>query len=190
MENECWTCPCTKKLSRSQIETISKLLPRRIEFGQLLKTKKEEIQTKYNLSGHEFNQLLDKMKQHREFCVNIGLERKFRHLRASTMKDFVSNCLSKTPWSVPSKNNSDKFLRDEIILLETFKEIGRSTQYECTYFAEDLPQLFQQMKKDRAHLPYSFGCSEQILTQVKLGMQKCGQTTYLMEVEHVIHNIM
>lgn len=71
----------TKNLLREDIENVSRLLPKYEKWGedQFIKIR-EEVKRKYNISNREFSKVLDIIKEHRKFRINIGLDNTYREI--------------------------------------------------------------------------------------------------------------
>lgn len=87
LDNDYSTGIFTNKLSREQLKDISNMID--INNGATFDKNKKKIMTRYNLSGRDFSNALDKIKEHREFSLNIGREIKFGEISEQTIKELV-----------------------------------------------------------------------------------------------------
>ena len=77
----------TEQLSRTQLEKISKQLPP--VTSNKFKIEKVKICKKYKLSSNQCSDAINKIKTHRAFSLNIGIENKFKHIRNKTIRKLV-----------------------------------------------------------------------------------------------------
>ena len=134
----------TKKLSRWQIEEIAKRLPQRGSWKKELPAIKKQIMDEYGLSSREFSEALDIIKEHREFCVYIGMEIQFETFSDTSIKNYVQ--------LVNGSLGEDKICNllsfNDYILLMTFFDItGRVTDDNgFPYFSEQLDCVYTDFK--------------------------------------------
>lgn len=80
----------TKNLSREDIEDISKNLPNKDKWREeTFCDIKNEFMSKYKISGRELSKALDIIKNHREFCVNIGQEIHLAEITDMDLEKFI-----------------------------------------------------------------------------------------------------
>src|SRR5208282_1269809 len=75
------TNACTEKLSRRDLITIAKILPALARWkGPLFEEKKQQVQTRFNLSSREFCKAIDVIKNNREMKAIVGGETSLLYL--------------------------------------------------------------------------------------------------------------
>lgn len=196
----------TKKLSRIQLEEISKMLPDRKSWKSLAFSEaKNKIQQKYNLTNSEFSEALNKIQGHYAFSLNIGFENKFKDIRPETFEKICGlvNMVEKIDILRPVKmgkileihptGNKDieleaKFCNDglqifktipmeEIYALLSFIEMGRQG-----IFCESLDNTYS-FWENRYKYPDRYIlnkiCNSRTVETLTNSFKKCGQITYL-----------
>lgn len=180
---ECKTGTFTKELSRFQIEEISKMLPKQEEFNEKIKQIKEEIKHKYRIGSNKFDNILDLIRNHREFSANMGAEKPFLDLSDNAISLFAKCSLGLEEW----EHSTHNITTDELNLFITFSEIGRSEFWGQgnSYFSEDLDWLFEYNKNAR-----NLCCFDVVpktgIKYVIRGMEKCGQVTYAQKLKQYL----
>ncbi|RJW47234.1 hypothetical protein DXA99_08105 [Eubacterium sp. OF10-16] len=82
---------CTKSLSRSDIQDISKRLPDYEEWKtKKFKEIKNQIKQEYHLGSKEFSDAVNLIKKNRLFSTNIGCERIFGTITENELKEYAS----------------------------------------------------------------------------------------------------
>ena len=82
---------CTKSLSRSDIQDISKRLPDYEEWKtEKFKEIKNQIKQEYHLGSKEFSDAVNLIKKNRLFSTNIGCERIFGTITENELKEYAS----------------------------------------------------------------------------------------------------
>ena len=143
----------TDELSREDIREISAALPSidgwtKSSFNDI----KREIREKYKLSNTKLSCVINMIKSHREFCINIGLERPLDELPPSCLtayiniyNSFQSKRFSNTPNNaLPKYINNKTFLKyvnklnlllskESIICIYTLIELGKLYDYGEAY---------------------------------------------------------
>lgn len=185
LSREYLTGTVTPELSRSQIKDIAKLIPKPHEFADKIKDAKVEIMKEYGLSAHKFDKILQIIRGHREFSMLMGNEIVFHSLSDSTIESFVRSALNIDEWEECANNIS----YDEVALLLTFYEMsGHLYGCDSAYFSEDLDSLFSDIS-DR--FKYRDSCyiinPVTSLKHVIMGMERCGQATYVSRVNQFIN---
>lgn len=162
----------TEELSRSQIEEISKLLPKKEKFNDEIKGVKEKIKREYGLSSRKFDRVLKMIRRHREFSANMGVEKPFSYLSDETIRILVKSSFGLCKWKVGYSSIS----RAELILIVTFATLG-GWQLEDACYSEALPRLYYQNRQ--RYGPYININPSKMIKFVIKGMEKCGQVTYI-----------
>ena len=186
----------TKNLSREDIENVSRSLPKYEKWGedQFIEIR-EEVKRKYNISNREFSKVLDIIKGHRKFCVNIGLENTYREISEEEFEAYAVMVhqaiierqheeeenydlwsLSNTPMASQEQRNYDVEIQISTLnLLLAFSEMS-NTELE----AENLEQIFEYHSKSAYSKDYLIRKlrSEQFCKKIIVGLRKCGQLSY------------
>lgn len=186
----------TKNLSREDIENVSRSLPKYEKWGedQFIEIR-EEVKRKYNISNREFSKVLDIIKGHRKFCVNIGLENTYREISEEEFEAYAVMVhqaiierqheeeenydlwsLSNTPMASREQRNYDVEIQISTLnLLLAFSEMS-NTELE----AENLEQIFEYHSKSAYSKDYLIRKlrSEQFCKKIIVGLRKCGQLSY------------
>lgn len=194
------TVTFTPKISRAQIEEISKLLPDYSEWDDKLSKAESKICKKYNLTSNQFSDVSDKIREHRLFSLNIGLENKFKNIRNKTMQNPVEfikkyeetiNCIISKERVISGtgmkelekqfQTKGNKFIEDakkeELAIVLSFVEIG-----EMSYYCEALERIYKRWSKDLNESRYILNkiCDKKYLLR---GFEVCGQKTYIERFE-------
>lgn len=170
----------TKKLSRSQIEEISKLLPKPDEFNNKIKGAKKKIKEQYQISSNEFDRVLDLIRKHREFSANMGKERPFLHISDNAFNIFAKCALGLDDW----KSAYHHITSQELNLFITFSAISgwRFPEKNYAYFSENLEQLYRGNKRKQTTSYFNIAPQKEILYVIN-GFKKCGQITYAQKLK-------
>ena len=187
----------TPKISRAQIEEISKMLPDYSEWDDKLSKAKSKICKKYKLSSNQFSDVLDKIREHRLFSLNIGLENKFKNIRNKTMQNLVEfikkyeEIISKErvisgirikELEKQFQTKGNKFIEDakeeELAIVLSFVEIG-----EMSYYCEALERIYKRWSEYLNKSRYILNkiCDKKYL--LSRGFEICGQKTYIERFE-------
>lgn len=172
----------TKTLSRWQIEEIAKKLPPKSTWADDLPAKKQQIMEEYGLSSREFGEALDIIKNHREFCVYIGMEIQFKTFSDSSIENYI-----KYVNGILDESEICKLLlpNDYILLLTFYDMAGRVGDGNgFSYLSERLDSVYDDYKS-RLLEPYSpnFLALKNNYCNIIKGMTKCGQQTYIKKLE-------
>ena len=193
----------TNKLSREDIKEISKQLPKFAKWStDGIKETKNSLKEKYQIGNKEFDIAIEIIKQHREFCANIGLEIIFGML---SDEDIDTYCNLVKYYSENEKGSKlhkrkagDDFKEslhimqkrhkeienitcsldiESIICIATFHDIGK--EYEA--FSEKIMYYYNNYKEnsdiDRNWLLGKIGKTRACAYTLR-GMKMCGQTSY------------
>lgn len=187
----------TKNLSRKDIEDISKVIPNRAKWGEVVFNKiKEEIKVKYNIGSREFSDALNIIQNHKEFCINIGCEIPYKEIKEDELKEYATLVYESI---VEDRKNTDEWktlrcdlseiqrkakiwskYRDTISmstlnLLLTFVEM--SQEYSAV---EKIEEIFNYICESKFEVTYMIRKlkKEDICKKVLVGMRKCGQISY------------
>ncbi|MCZ4279986.1 hypothetical protein O4H49_04300 [Kiloniella laminariae] len=107
----------TSKCSRNDLFNISKMLPKRSDWGRSeFNTIKTIIKKRYGLSNKQFSLALDKILINREMCTNIDIEHELLHIRDDRALFLIQQWLQIHPprapgFRLPPNNYSSKECR-------------------------------------------------------------------------------
>lgn len=171
----------TKTLSRWQIEEIAKKLPPKSAWKNGLSIIKQQIIDDYGLSSHEFSETLNIIKNHREFCVYIGMEIQFENFSDSSIENYI-----KYVNGILDDNDICKLLSfDDYILLLTFLELSkRECENRFLYFSEQLDSIYNDYKERLlTPKPHDFFILKNNYSSIIQGMERCGQQAYIAKLQ-------
>lgn len=163
------TLTYTSKLSRKQLEDISHLIPKPVNFNAMIASFKTQIMSKYQLSKSDFDRALKIIREHNEFSWNMGKELLCQEIRTEVLELIKECARGEKEWE-----DVYRFLsKDEFYSVLAFKELGR---YSNLYYSEDYNMIVRDFHNRQLN-EYALKPSVD-LKYVICGMKKCGQHTY------------
>lgn len=198
--NEYRTKTYTYELSRKDIEEISLLLPNRDNWtSEEFIVVKKDIIDKFKISGRNFSDAVNMIKNHPQFSVNIGIEICLAEIRDEALEILVKLTMSHNEHEQNEPqgkiisvgdilfDNSDYYKRiygyigvltnDEKIALLTFHELAKY-KYHC----EDFNRVYLCFSKGDYNEKYLFQKYRQ-LNYIKQGFVICGQHALLKKLD-------
>lgn len=187
---------CTKSLSRTDIQDISKKLPNYEEWKTEKFTEtKNQIKQEYHLGSKEFSDAVDLIKKNRLFSMNIGCEQIFGTITEDELKEYVSLVKYYCEKEKARENvtlewdNLVEIQKNAMVLREYLSKISIETLNTLLCFYE-MSNGGLPVEKLEGTYEYIVGSSfEEIYMIRKLkqknvclriidGMRRCGQVTY------------
>ena len=187
---------CTKSLSRTDIQDISKKLPNYEEWKTEKFTEvKNQIKQEYHLGSKEFSDAVDLIKKNRLFSTNIGCEQIFGTITEDELKEYASlvkyYCEKEKARenAVLEWDNLAEIQKNAMVLREYLSKISIDTLNTLLCFYE-MSNGGLPVEKLEGTYEYIVGSSfEEIYMIRKLkqknvclriidGMRRCGQVTY------------
>lgn len=187
---------CTKSLSRSDIQDISKRLPDYEEWKtKKFKEIKNQIKQEYHLGSKEFSDAVNLIKKNRLFSTNIGCERIFGTITENELKEYAS--LVKYYWEkdkvrenlVMEWDNLVEIQQNARVLREYLSRISIETLNTLLCFydmgngglpVEKLESTYEYIVNSSFDEIYMIRKLKQknVCSRIIDGMRWCGQVTY------------
>ena len=187
---------CTKSLSRSDIQDISKRLPDYEEWKtKKFKEIKNQIKQEYHLGSKEFSDAVNLIKKNRLFSTNIGCERIFGTITENELKEYAS--LVKYYWEkdkvrenlVMEWDNLVEIQQNARVLREYLSRISIETLSTLLCFydmgngglpVEKLESTYEYIVNSSFDEIYMIRKLKQknVCSRIIDGMRWCGQVTY------------
>ncbi len=187
---------CTKNLSRSDIQDISKRLPDYEEWKtEKFKEIKNQIKQEYHLGSKEFSDAVNLIKKNRLFSTNIGCERIFGTITENELKEYAS--LVKYYWEkdkarenlVMEWDNLAEIQQNARVLREYLSRISVETLNTLLCFydmgngglpVEKLESTYEYIVNSSFDEIYMIRKLKQknVCSRIIDGMRWCGQVTY------------
>lgn len=187
---------CTKSLSRSDIQDISKRLPDYEEWKtEKFKEIKNQIKQEYHLGSKEFSDAVNLIKKNRLFSTNIGCERIFGTITENELKEYAS--LVKYYWEkdkarenlVMEWDNLAEIQQNARVLREYLSRISVETLNTLLCFydmgngglpVEKLESTYEYIVNSSFDEIYMIRKLKQknVCSRIIDGMRWCGQVTY------------
>lgn len=187
---------CTKSLSRSDIQDISKKLPDYEEWKtEKFKEIKNQIKQEYHLGSKEFSDAVNLIKKNRLFSTNIGCERIFGTITENELKEYAS--LVKYYWEkdkarenlVMEWDNLAEIQQNARVLREYLSRISVETLNTLLCFydmgngglpVEKLESTYEYIVNSSFDEIYMIRKLKQknVCSRIIDGMRWCGQVTY------------
>ena len=187
---------CTKSLSRSDIQDISKRLPDYEEWKtEKFKEIKNQIKQEYHLGSKEFSDAVNLIKKNRLFSTNIGCERIFGTITENELKEYAS--LVKYYWEkdkarenlVMEWDNLAEIQKNARVLREYLSRISVETLNTLLCFydmgngglpVEKLESTYEYIVNSSFDEIYMIRKLKQknVCSRIIDGMRWCGQVTY------------
>lgn len=164
----------TKKLNRADIESISKLVPLRKEWGtEEFKRVKEKIISDLSISSREFNEALLIIQSHLEFNVNINPDDYFLPIS----KDILLRYLSGKYSIYEIKTLSNKALATLKALIE-ISHYPMNAIYFSEYFLPLYEKYYSEYNLDRNLIVFDAGYIFKSIHKAKRGIKRINYNNF------------
>lgn len=198
----------TKRLSREDIKNIADKLPDKSQWTETaFDDIRNEIKSEYGIGSKELSDAVSIIKSVPEFSAKIGMEKKYKDISGAELDSYwklvewynskensVPDTISISGITVETINQiqqnlrgSDKYAKDisteTLNILLAFYLIA----YEDAY-VEDMDKYYsfvQKSRYDRNYLVRKLARADSF-NFVKIGMEKCGQKSYLKRIDYTL----